>query len=83
MFLRSGDEQAVHAGDIKWRQAGVKYDKVGPLGTSEERTLQCLLLSNGTIQSQWLTFYTHITREKVIPITNDKFSKCRQTKNGK
>lgn len=49
MFLCNGDEQAVRAGDIKWRQAGVKYDKVSPLGTSEERTLQCLLLSNVTV----------------------------------
>lgn len=65
--------------DIKRRQAGVKYDKVSPLGTSEERTLQCRLLSNVTGHNsakQWLTFYTHITREKVIPITNGKFSKC-------
>lgn len=53
MFRRSGDEQAGRAGDIKWRQAGVKYDKVSPLGTSEERTLQCLLLSNVTVHSQF------------------------------
>lgn len=49
----SGDEQAGCAGDIKWRQAGVKYDKVSPLGTSEERTLQSLLLSNVTVHSQF------------------------------
>lgn len=85
MFRRSGDEQAGRAGDMKWRQARVKYDKVSPLGTSEQdynAFFYLMWLFTHSSAKQWLTFYTHITREKVVPITNNEFSKCWQAKNG-